>query len=212
LDISGGVAGGAAADAIITESDNLIKGKDQAQDYGYIGAAKEIGKAIHGESKISVDQGFEMAMLPVSDAVGGYVAGEAIGKPLAGGAIKAGARKTAAAAAAEDGPKFEIQGKPKASINNINTPTSNKVPAPVKPKVAMDKAALDNRANQLNPEHVKTGPGRPAGYRGAKTKADLDNRANQMNPNNPRYAGSKKSTNTGGIVVNPAAAQDSFQG
>jgi len=51
----------------------------------------------------------------------------------------------------------------------------------------LDKAALDNRANQLNPNHVPSGPGRPAGYRGLGTQTDLNNHANQMNPNNLLY-------------------------
>ena len=53
-----------------------------------------------------------------------------------------------------------------------------------------DKADLDNRSNQLNPNHPE--------YRGGTTKytgigdnlkADLDNRSNQKNPNNPEYGG-----------------------
>lgn len=50
----------------------------------------------------------------------------------------------------------------------------------------MDKAQ-DNRTNQCNPNHEKTGPGREAGYHGTGTKADLDNHGNQLNPNNPQY-------------------------
>ncbi len=49
------------------------------------------------------------------------------------------------------------------------------------------KAALDNRANQLNPNHALTGKGRPAGYRGVADAPDLTNHANQLNPNNPRF-------------------------
>ena len=51
----------------------------------------------------------------------------------------------------------------------------------------MEKQVLDNRANQLNPNHVPSGPGRPAGYHGAGTKFDLDNHANQLNPNSLVY-------------------------
>lgn len=51
-----------------------------------------------------------------------------------------------------------------------------------------NKAALDNRANQLNPNHVPSGPGRSAGYHGAGNRADLNNHANQLNPNNHRDA------------------------
>ncbi|CAL7938642.1 unnamed protein product [Xylocopa violacea] len=51
----------------------------------------------------------------------------------------------------------------------------------------MDKAARDNRSNQQNPNHEKSGPGRDSGYRGAGGKADLDNHSNQLNPNHPQY-------------------------
>ncbi|KAK9304457.1 hypothetical protein QLX08_004222 [Tetragonisca angustula] len=51
----------------------------------------------------------------------------------------------------------------------------------------MDRKAVDNRANQRNPNHTPTGPGHKAGYHGTGTKADLDNHSNQMNPNNPLY-------------------------
>lgn len=43
--------------------------------------------------------------------------------------------------------------------------------------------AQDNHANQLNPNHVATGPGKPAGYQGKGDKDDLDNHSNQLNPN-----------------------------
>lgn len=55
----------------------------------------------------------------------------------------------------------------------------------------MDKAGQDNRANQQNPNHEKTGPGRSAYYSGTGTKPDLDNHSNQKNPNNERYQGKK---------------------
>lgn len=51
----------------------------------------------------------------------------------------------------------------------------------------LDKKAIDNRANQLNPNHAPSGPGRPAGYQGEGTLADLNNHANQLNPNHPLY-------------------------
>ena len=54
---------------------------------------------------------------------------------------------------------------------------------------SQSKAALDNRANQCNPNNKPTGPGRPAGYLGLGTKDDLDNHANQLNPNNRRFQG-----------------------
>lgn len=62
----------------------------------------------------------------------------------------------------------------------------------------LDKSSVDNRANQQNPNHHPTGPGRPAGYPGAGTKPDLNNHGNQMNPNNPKYQG-PKGGNNGGI-------------
>lgn len=43
----------------------------------------------------------------------------------------------------------------------------------------MDKAAQDNRANQINPNNEATGPGQKA----------VDNRADQLNPNNPAHQG-----------------------
>lgn len=61
----------------------------------------------------------------------------------------------------------------------------------------MDKQAVDNRANQLNPNHKQevdnranqlnpnnpiTGEGREAGYKGNQEKAAMDNKANQQNP------------------------------
>uniref|UniRef100_A0A336LFW1 CSON008766 protein n=1 Tax=Culicoides sonorensis TaxID=179676 RepID=A0A336LFW1_CULSO len=43
----------------------------------------------------------------------------------------------------------------------------------------MDKAAQDNRANQINPNNQ----GRPAK---SGDPSNRDNRANQLNPNNPQ--------------------------
>lgn len=57
--------------------------------------------------------------------------------------------------------------------------------------VLREKAAVDNRANQLNPNHFRTGPGRPSGYTGIGDKADLDNHANQKNPNNSLFQGKR---------------------
>ncbi|OXA49874.1 uncharacterized protein LOC110854730 [Folsomia candida] len=48
---------------------------------------------------------------------------------------------------------------------------------------AAAKAALDNKANQCNPNHGPTGKDRAAGYEGKGDEADLDNHANQLNPN-----------------------------
>eukprot|EP00287_Rhodomonas_sp_CCMP768_P014276 CAMPEP_0196756142 /NCGR_PEP_ID=MMETSP1091-20130531/100024_1 /TAXON_ID=302021 /ORGANISM="Rhodomonas sp., Strain CCMP768" /LENGTH=54 /DNA_ID=CAMNT_0042104705 /DNA_START=15 /DNA_END=179 /DNA_ORIENTATION=+ len=53
----------------------------------------------------------------------------------------------------------------------------------------MNKGAQDNKANQLNPNHAASGPGRSAGYHGAGSKCDLNNHANQLNPNNRNYQG-----------------------
>ncbi|XKL62344.1 hypothetical protein PGB90_002177 [Kerria lacca] len=51
----------------------------------------------------------------------------------------------------------------------------------------MDKAARDNKSNQCNRNHERTGPGRDAGFKGNQKEAD--NHANQKNPNNPEYKG-----------------------
>lgn len=53
----------------------------------------------------------------------------------------------------------------------------------------MDKQAVDNRADQMNPNNENTGPGQESGYQGTADKADLDNHANQLNPNNEEYGG-----------------------
>jgi len=56
----------------------------------------------------------------------------------------------------------------------------------------MDKGT-GNRANQCNPTHTPSGPGRQSGYHGSGSKADLNNHANQLNPNHGQFkAGSKK--------------------
>lgn len=56
----------------------------------------------------------------------------------------------------------------------------------------MEKAAQDNRANQMNPNNSASGGagggmGGGMGGPGGMDKAATDNRANQMNPNNPAY-------------------------
>jgi len=56
----------------------------------------------------------------------------------------------------------------------------------------MDKDQIDNRANQMNPNHPKTGPGHNAGYKGDKSKANLDNHAQQLNPSSDKYQAPKK--------------------
>lgn len=55
-----------------------------------------------------------------------------------------------------------------------------------------DKAAVDNRADQKNPNNNETGPGKEAGYHGKGDKADLDNHSDQKNPNNPKFQGAQK--------------------
>jgi len=67
----------------------------------------------------------------------------------------------------------------------------------------LDKATLDHRANQLNPNHAASGPGRSAQYRGKGTKADLDNRSDQMNPNSKAYATGNQQQDS---IQAPAAA------
>lgn len=50
-------------------------------------------------------------------------------------------------------------------------------------------AASRNRANQRNPNHKASGPGRFARYEGLGTSADLNNHANQLNPNHRLFQG-----------------------
>lgn len=51
-----------------------------------------------------------------------------------------------------------------------------------------------NRANQCNPNHTISGPGRSSAYQGSGTPADLINHSNQMNPDNWRYWSSRGQT------------------
>lgn len=53
-------------------------------------------------------------------------------------------------------------------------------------EVDSTKADRDNRANQKNPNHEKSGPGQQAGYGGDGSKADRDNHGNQKNPKNEK--------------------------
>lgn len=48
-------------------------------------------------------------------------------------------------------------------------------------------ANRDNHSNQGNPNHAKSGPGRPAGYTG--DQSNINNRSEQKNPNNDKYQG-----------------------
>lgn len=66
-----------------------------------------------------------------------------------------------------------------------------------------------NRTNQCNPNHLKSGPGRPAGYHGDASKAALDNHSNQLNPNNPLYRGGNKGS--GGQVYIQTSGQEENQ-
>lgn len=68
----------------------------------------------------------------------------------------------------------------------------------------------NNRANQCNPNHLKSGSGRSSGYHGDGSKHDLDNHANQLNPNNRRYQGGNESS--GGFVYTYAETQQNDQG
>lgn len=48
----------------------------------------------------------------------------------------------------------------------------------------------DNRSNQMNPNHDKSGP--VAKKKGDGTQADKDNTSDQKNPNSDKYQGKKK--------------------
>lgn len=56
----------------------------------------------------------------------------------------------------------------------------------------MDRREIDRRADQMNPNNTKTGPGHEAAYQGDRSKANIDNHAQQLNPNNPKYQAPKK--------------------
>ncbi|KAF0304557.1 hypothetical protein FJT64_023637 [Amphibalanus amphitrite] len=58
----------------------------------------------------------------------------------------------------------------------------------------MGQKAIDNRANQLNPNHpsYQGGTNRHNASFDQMARAAVNNRANQLNPNNPRYQGKKK--------------------
>lgn len=55
----------------------------------------------------------------------------------------------------------------------------------------LGKKAVDNRANQLNPNNPASGPGRNKSDVTGNA-SNVDNRANQMNPNNPQPKSPKK--------------------
>jgi len=194
--VAGGVAGGAAMDGVITGSDILANG-DKAKPYGYIAVGADIADAVKQDRKITASEGFDMAMLPVSDGIGGYAGGKLIGKPLGLGkaAVKTGGKgisipvpgiKSGYKAASASG-----DGAGAGAIRTVITTADDTVAKVPKPLSILEQQLLDNRANQLNPNHIPSGPGRPAGYRGAGTAADLNNHANQLNLNNPAYKASR---------------------
>lgn len=78
--VAGGIAGGAAVDGIITGSEHLIN--NEYKPYGYVAAGEHVVDAIGGKRNLTVEQGFDMAMMPVGDGLAGYAAGRTIGKPL----------------------------------------------------------------------------------------------------------------------------------
>lgn len=51
----------------------------------------------------------------------------------------------------------------------------------------MDKKALDNHADQINPNNPKYQEGSPR-YTGPQDKHVLDNKSDLQNPNNEKYA------------------------
>eukprot|EP00667_Euglena_gracilis_P034051 EG_transcript_57670 len=65
------------------------------------------------------------------------------------------------------------------------------------------KAALDNRANQFNPNHPEYRGGTTR-YTGDRSQAALDNHANQLNPNHPSYRGPRDENNTQPPSMDPA--------
>lgn len=59
----------------------IINGAD-AKPHGYVAMGEEIAKAVDGKRKITVDQAFDMALVPVGDGLSGYAAGKMAAKPL----------------------------------------------------------------------------------------------------------------------------------
>lgn len=131
---------------------------------GYVEAAQHVRDAANGTRKMTAKQGASYAALPVSDGLMGYFYGSLFASP-----------------------------SPSSNSldSNVRTMTSDVGTNSSQPsfwnRLGLGKAALDNRANQLNPNHVKSGLGRSAGYPGLSTAADLNNHANQLNPNNAKY-------------------------
>ncbi|CAG7816907.1 unnamed protein product [Allacma fusca] len=69
----------------------------------------------------------------------------------------------------------------------------------------MNNSRDNNKSNQCNPNHTKSGPGRSSGYGGDKSKANLNNHANQMNPNHKSYQGSQSSSKQGSSGSNSSS-------
>lgn len=64
-----------------------------------------------------------------------------------------------------------------------------------------DKADLDNRSNQCNPNNERH-QGYSSAYSGTGTKVDLDNHSNQLNPNNERYQPKKQVHHVNWLLFN----------
>ncbi|ODM97158.1 DNA polymerase beta [Orchesella cincta] len=201
--VAGGIAGGAAMDGIITGSEILIN-KDQAKPYGYVAAGKTIADVVEKKRNLTTEEGFDIAMLPVGDGIAGYTAGRTFGKPLGLDVgktrpfpvpVRSGYKPLIAASELENsaiaggrGGVGGVAAKVKPALGVVDDVVANERVPHNGNYLGLDKKALDNRANQMNPNHAPSGPGRPAGYQGQGTRADLNNHANQMNPNNPLYS------------------------
>ncbi len=79
-------------------------------------------------------------------------------------------------------------------------------------KKSLSKGALNNRANQLNPNHPAFHRSRGATTREAEsvpthTHPAVDNRANQINPNNDASRLSRGSSSDSGPSSNKSSAQ-----
>lgn len=60
----------------------MAKGPEEAKPYGYVAIGKEIEEAVQSGKKISVERGFDMALTPVSDGIGGYSGAKVMSKPF----------------------------------------------------------------------------------------------------------------------------------
>jgi len=66
---------------VFTGSEKIINGED-GKPYGYVAMGHEIVQAVDGKRKISPEEGFDMALVPISDGLAGYGAGRIAAKPL----------------------------------------------------------------------------------------------------------------------------------